>query len=103
MTNTFCQLPGPSLNRGSIVQMFLEPSGKTLLEKQVFQEWSFCCYILPVFTLLSLTDLSRSSLVFWLINKFQVVFENFQSSGKFIKLNGNKGVPVMSKYPIQRG
>ena len=92
MANTFCQLPGPSLNRGSTVQMFLEPSGKTQLEKQVFQEWSFCCYILPVFTLLSLTDLSESSLVFWLINKFQVVFENFQSSGKFIKLNVNKGV-----------
>ena len=41
--------------------------------------------------------------MFWLINKFHVVFENFRSSGKFIKLNGKKGVPVMSKYPIQRG
>ena len=42
------------------------------------------------------TDLSESCLVFWLINKFQVVFETFRSSGKFIKLNANKGVPVMS-------
>ena len=31
------------------------------------------------------------------------VFENFQSSGKLIKLNGNKHVPVMSLYTIQRG